>query len=898
MKKKIIISSIIALILAIITVLIYRNFIQKTEYRSEVYAIPENAVILFNSTNITDDFNKLFETSFWNSLKSHQKLSHLDTIINFWDSIIIKNENFKDFLIKNPLTLSLHVTAMHKTDILLSVQTFGKLKPTDVENIFSNAGFDLYVKERTFTNRDIYELFRKDHSHFISYSIIDGIFLLSLNPVLIEDAIRTYDILKAAEFHKKLADNRNKNHFSINYRVLGSFLGTLLSRDQNEILPYFNELASFSILEKNIQDNHFAFHGTTFSSDTLASSLEEFAYQRPVEINIAEKLPDRTAFFLAYGIDDTEKWLEAKKQSLNKSNRYTTHIQQSNDFKSKYNIELNEELRIWQPKEIVVSVYEPPTSDFSNHIFGMVKSSDPDALLLHLHKKVFSTETDTIFYREHIIAKFPYENFFPLAFGKAFNAIKQPYFVNTDEYILFSDNIETLRRVLDAIDANRVLARSSRYIRFTEQLATESNVFMFINTRRSAMIPLDLLRDELKSEYNDNRHIFTQLEMFAVQFSSIDQNFFTQIVGRFAPEERQLTERLWALPLDTNIHGKPYVFRSHVDKRNEVFFQDKKNRIHLVENSGKVLWDLRLPSLISGEVSRIDLYKNNRYQFLFTGKNYLQLIDRNGVHVANFPIGLSAAATTGLSVFDIRNNKDYTLYLGTENNAVYGFNANARPLTGWSPKQIESSLVLDIKYFIFKGNTYLFSLSENGYFYLWDLRGRNIIPPVNLETRFKNPFHIKFGSDNSDTWLFSSDTSGTLYLIDLNGNVSTKKYGNWGPDHGFDYTDITGNGNRELVFWENRTLKAFRDDSTLVINITLPEAPTENLQFLEFQDKPIIGLVNSTTERIYLLYNDGNVLQGFPLEGNTQMTMADMNDDGNLELIVGGKNQLLIYRIR
>ena len=62
----------------------------------------------------------------------------------------------------------------------------------------------------------------------------------------------------------------------------------------------------------------------------------------------------------------------------------------------------------------------------------------------------------------------------------------------------------------------------------------------------------------------------------------------------------------------------------------------------------------------------IDYFRNGKYQLLFSGRNYLHLLDRNGNYVERYPVKLRSPATNALALFDYDNNRNYRLMRGRQ----------------------------------------------------------------------------------------------------------------------------------------------------------------------------------------------------------------------------------------
>ena len=63
----------------------------------------------------------------------------------------------------------------------------------------------------------------------------------------------------------------------------------------------------------------------------------------------------------------------------------------------------------------------------------------------------------------------------------------------------------------------------------------------------------------------------------------------------------------------------------------ELFVQDDRHTVYLINDVGRVLWKLPLGQQINSEVYQVDLFKNGKLQYLFSTPDKMYLIDRNGM---------------------------------------------------------------------------------------------------------------------------------------------------------------------------------------------------------------------------------------------------------------------------
>ncbi len=162
----------------------------------------------------------------------------------------------------------------------------------------------------------------------------------------------------------------------------------------------------------------------------------------------------------------------------------------------------------------------------------------------------------------------------------------------------------------------------------------------------------------------------------------------TTLLLKFLSAYNTTTQTVWESKLDTLADFKPVFVVNHQTKQNEVFVQDLRNNIYLINQVGRILWKVQLPEAITSEVFQVDYFRNGKLQLLFSTRNALYLIDRNGNFVEKYPVKLRSPATCGVSVFDYDSNRDYRLFIACEDKHVYAYTKEGNLLPGWEFDQI------------------------------------------------------------------------------------------------------------------------------------------------------------------------------------------------------------------
>src|SRR4030042_1970503 len=106
---------------------------------------------------------------------------------------------------------------------------------------------------------------------------------------------------------------------------------------------------------------------------------------------------------------------------------------------------------------------------------------------------------------------------------------------------------------------------------------------------------------------------------------------------------------------------------------------------YLLNAAGRVLWKVPLRERISSAIYMVDYFRNGKFQLLFSGKNFIHLLDRNGNYVERYPVRLRSPSTNPVALFDYDNNRNYRLLIAGEDRMVYAYYRSGSVVKGWKP---------------------------------------------------------------------------------------------------------------------------------------------------------------------------------------------------------------------
>ena len=184
--------------------------------------------------------------------------------------------------------------------------------------------------------------------------------------------------------------------------------------------------------------------------------------------------------------------------------------------------------------EIVVCYFESKECRWEKIV--LVETSDSRIWLEQLDKASEKLSTDTIFFErfsEYEIRELPLSGFADKLFFPIVSATDQTFYTSINNVILLSGDIEALKRFLSDVDQEETWGRSVSQNQFLETTLLESNISVYVNTPKIWNSISKNLHPRWKKFISDNPAIIQSLNMGAIQFSHLNESFYTNVSWQF-----------------------------------------------------------------------------------------------------------------------------------------------------------------------------------------------------------------------------------------------------------------------------------------------------------------------------------------------------------------------------
>ncbi|UCH14314.1 MAG: hypothetical protein JSV22_14595, partial [Bacteroidales bacterium] len=597
---------------------------------------------------------------------------------------------------------------------------------------------------------------------------------------------------------------------------------------------------------------------------------------------------------------------------LNKLGKLNKYLKELNLIKNKYNVDIVDDLISIFDREIALAI---DNSKIENKdpdtyiILGTKSKSQSEKKLSDILEKLArknSVPVNKLTYKyridnemSHPVYRLPLKNITGKIFGELFNLNKETYFTFIENYIVFGNSVKSLSKFIHNNVLKRTIITDDAYKEYKYNISPRSSLNFYTNLGRSSATYAKFVTDEIFNGWEENIEVFQNVQVFGLQCNTSNNLIYNNIFLKYIPGVSYTPHTVWESRLDTIIDFKPQFVKNHYTNQSDIFVQDLKNNIYLINNAGRTLWKVNIPESITSKIYQIDYYKNNKLQMIFSTKNFIHLIDRNGNYVERYPVRLRSPATNGMSLFDYENNKNYRIFIACEDKRIYAYAKDGTLISGWKFNKTENEVTRPVNHFRLEGKDFIV-FSDKFKTYILDRKGNARVNAQGIFPRsLKNNCLLDDRNNLSKSRIVMTDTAGVVNFIYFNGKTEKINLGSFTADHFFDFKDIDGDGNRDYIFLDNGNLKVIKHNKTRLFDYNFSEDIMHRPVYYHFSysDRKL-GIVSESKKLIYLINNDGSLYKGFPLRGSTMFSIGNFTSAASqFNLIVGSNENFLLNYI-
>ncbi|MBO0323799.1 DUF3352 domain-containing protein [Muricauda sp. CAU 1633] len=494
MTKKRIFFGLLALLVLYLCYLAYVFILSPKTNLQSIYLIPKDAVFVVESEHPVDSWKKVSESEAWHHLQKNNYFAELTENIQKVDTVFQNNHNLFEFFDGRSLFISIHMISPKDYGIfyVLDLKRIAKLQL--LKSYFNTLLNEDYVlSKRNYHDHEILEVHDRKSKETMHLAFIKNQLVASYTHTLVEASIDQY---------QEPVIGRNLNFIEINQKVGHEDLFRMYVQ-YNYIDDYIKRFTDQpSDWVKRASEN-FLFSGFYFDLDkngTLVANgftnissvnenyLEALQKSGTAERTIPQIAPKRTALYISYGFDSFAEFytnFEMVQQNDPKQfENYQAGIEKVEKF---LKIDVKENFVSWIGDEVGLLQIQSHISKGKNDMALVLKANDIEkaktnlGFVLNQIRKKTPVKFKAVNYKAYEINFLSIKGFFKILLGNRFEEFDKPYFTQIGDYVVFSDNPNTLKSIIDDVVDGETLSTSEEFRKFDGRFESESTVFVYSN---------------------------------------------------------------------------------------------------------------------------------------------------------------------------------------------------------------------------------------------------------------------------------------------------------------------------------------------------------------------------------------------------------------------------------
>ncbi len=494
MTKKRILYGFLALFALYLCYLAYIFLLSPKTNLQSIYLIPKDAVFIVESEQPVESWKKVSESDAWHHLRKNDYFSELTESIQKVDTVFNNNHKLFEFFDGRSLFISVHMISPKDYGIfyVLDLKRIAKLQllKTYLNTLLND---DYVMSKRTYHNHEILEVHDRESKETMYLAFIKNQLVASYTHTLVEASIDQY---------QEPVLGRNLNFIEVNQKVGHEDLFRMYVQYHyfDDYVKRFTDTPSDWV--RRVSEN-FLFSGFYFDLDknstlmangfTNISGTNEYYLEALQKSGTAERtiptiVPKRTALYISYGFDSfSEFYKNFEKVQQNDPQQFESYQNGIEKVEKFLKIDVKENFVSWIDDEIAVLQIQSRISKGKNDMALVLKANDAekaranlDFVLEQIRRKT-PVKFKTVEYKKYEINFLSIKGFFKMLLGGRFDEFDKPYFTQIDEFVIFSDNPNTLKSIIDDALEGETLATSKEFRDFDDKFESESTVFIYSN---------------------------------------------------------------------------------------------------------------------------------------------------------------------------------------------------------------------------------------------------------------------------------------------------------------------------------------------------------------------------------------------------------------------------------
>jgi hypothetical protein len=831
-------------------------FSKWTEAREKVSLwtlVPDDAVFVVETNNAPRFIDHLQQSDLWATISEMPYVLRLDDQITLLDSLSSGRVQLRRFLTNKNVLVSLHVQGRTDQELIyyVPVNTVAEHRyiRTLVEQVVKTGEYRM--ESRNYQGYQITDIVSKTNKDNLSYFSFHNNLVISPSTVLVEEVIRK---INRGQLESPAKDYKSTNYLSqpdvyanvfINFQQLPDLLGVFLKKDMQDDVNLLSSLCRNSMLELKLDNNRLFLNGFSNPETVEGSLYSRLQGHAPKPFKLREVLPTRAAVVLHLGLNQMGVLRSAKTEP---------------SFVDTLSNSFNGELGL-----CYLEAYDTKSSPEKILFAQASNPAHTQALLNRLQPgRTAGTEEK---HGKNTIRLLTTRELPQQLFGELFKGFEQTYYTTLGEYILFTDDVQTMRALLTDVEAGKVWSKSEALQPLLTESQQEDNLGLFINTANAWNLLLRAMSPQQQASLLRHSAIIKKFNYLSVQFSAAEKQYYTSILLRHQVESSIKAaiarEGIWQVEtfdLGKNLITQPFLTQYPIDNSDELVVQDSALVLYGVGATKQVKrnWTDTLFSRVMGPVLQLPYGSDKRLKYFFATANRIYCIDKNGQDVDNFPFTLGdSLRLQRLTVFDYDKNGNYKLAADDNLGHVFILDMQGNLQPGWGPMRLDGRLAAPPQHVKVNGRNVLLVVQENGLVNAFSPQGEPYPGfPINLNASVRSGLFPKVGISFRRSSFTTVTQAGEVITFDLTGEIIERRQ-LLRPDRRSTFKMIQEEGGKSFIIARSDPgrVALFEQDGKLLLDRRFVTSSTKEVQYFHFGGDRKLYVVRETGPRKAYLFD-------------------------------------------
>ncbi len=885
-------------------------------------AVPEDAVAVIELSKIDDWWYDHEETLTLKRLLQSELTDGLSHLITESDSIL-KVKGYSVFDITGDKTLLLILAKAEKKVVPALVIPESKTDQQFIDALLE--GFKEKYKKAEFGFSEykgvLYTVVtRKKEKLYLA--LLNGLYVISPSESAFKEIIETLQsdvgnvhVLAKKKMHEATEVSTESLNMYVNPVMLFQSVKPYMKDTGKSFISALEHFADNAFLDIKFDEEAIYLNGFIHDSDTTFTFANCLKSQPPIPFTINTILPMRTISYAYVGIGDGKLFKQNLEQYAYSSSKDL--IEDWDVLKKTYQVDVDEVYQSIKGEVVLVEVLNRLKS-IDKLIYIKPKDVEEGTKLFeNISRNIL--EQDQELKREEykdVDITFMGELDFPgMVFGEYFSGFEETYYSVIGDYIVVAETEQPIKSLINDLEDDEVWSRSLEKNYLVERYFADANFGYYVDLSRSITWLESNLSDEGKKILQQYKPFFKQIGMLSLQVSNENEQLFTSVTSVFEgtiPEDKKSQDKplntenpvaakvsngkvVFEIFLDAPIIEKPSVVLNHVDKTREVLLLDSNFKLSLIAYNGELLWSYKLDGPIISEIEQVDVYKNQKLQYLFATKNKVYCIDRKGNDVEHYPYTVKHGEgdINTLSVIDYNGSKNYRVLVSKTDGTVVLYDISGTDLEGWNPKKFDSKLAQPGKHVRVRGKDFIL-IAEQNKLHAFERRGDEYSGfPIALNGNITSDWFVSVGPSLRKSTISVVVDSQDVQIYNFNGKA--EKLINFKTIAEHPKTQLAKSTGDEqkvyLVHAFDNVWQVLNDDKKELLTVELPYDDLE-LQYYPISGKEVFVLVSKEADKVLLYNKKGKLIGGEALDGAHEIAMLYSSSTDKFTIYIVNRKSL------